>query len=220
MLGNVYKINTKLDPADRKGFQNVPREKINVKMREKAAKHDNVQLSPFTAYLNQIDWQLKGIQKPSPEKLFFAFVVKEFEFQTEIDFSRFAAQPRQYYSIICDKEIEGEKKRSLLKVSIAKRGLHLDNEYKNIDLETLRTLFDNIFEMNIHSELNREKNAVIKQLLSGIYNDLLAEIENITVGVYTLIEKMDIMKPKTIKYPPDLEDTILLEKITTVKLSG
>ncbi len=201
--------------------------KSNKKSRVESAYHssnlekhfikDSIIFSPAAQYLANIKWQLKDIQYPSPKRVLLHFIVEDFEFYIELDLEKIYTENRQKFNLINSNKFHTYSKRVLVQISVAKDKVITVDENLEFKIIALYQLFENIFNLELTTDLDEKDGLMLKNLTVDIEEQLLEEFRNIMYGVYTFLDKLGKFNlVKNYLFEEETNNPITIEKISII----
>ncbi len=194
-------------------FTSLPKGQKHVNLGE-----DSITLSPSVHFLLGKNWQPVQLKEFASRKLFLHFIFSGLEFKIDFDLDNILLNKKFIYKIISSQD--SDKTRTLIQLDFkpALDFLPSDHESLILNLSSLQFLFGRMKELNLQTGVNFIDADAVRNLLDGIENGVIKEMNYITAGVLHLYEKMSGANCNQLKVSNEDFALVHIHNITAVKI--
>ncbi len=209
MLGNINKVSTNIDLSKKyKAVQTD--ERLRPAARKEKGEKDEVQFSPFASYINEIGWDLRGLQYHTSERFTLTFAVNGVEFETEIDYSLMMKQARRVYRLIS--RVDPYTVQLLVSVKNASVPTIPRPADKVIGIKKLMV---SIGSLGLESEISDPDHIIVRELLRENEGAAEQDMKAVTSSLHYLLQKLEKMLISSLKFPPSDEPDFIIQRVSS-----
>jgi hypothetical protein len=215
MLEKITNIDTKTVISDKRRAAATYEKFIKKSQMADFFPKDSIAFSPAAIFLSQLNWFAKEVRFSSDNVVFLTFVISDLEFKTSIDFKNFYKDLRQTYLISQKKSDNYKDTLITAQISYKKEKIKFNEVIENYRLTGLKNLFSRIDKFSYGTKLSVNESYTLNELMDGIKEEILYELEKIQNAIYTFIQKFDKFKfNENYIFEYDGYQPVILERIS------
>lgn len=211
MLGNINKVSTNIDLNKKYKAVQVD-ERLRPAVRKEKGEKDEVQFSPFASYINEIGWDLKGLQYHTSERFTLTFAINGVEFETEIDYSLMMKQARRVY------RVASRVDPYTVQLLVSVKNASVPSVPKAADkVIGIKKLLVSIGSLGLESEITDPGHIIVRELMRENEGAAEQDMKAITSSLHYLLQKLDKILISSLKFPQSDEPDFIVQRVTSAR---